>query len=204
MLNISAILLAAGESKRMGKEKLSLPWGKRTILERCLQTLLASRVKEVIVVVNERTERILRHWSGKRVKVVTNPGYRRGMSSSIRWGIKHLSPECEGILIALGDQPLLRAQTINALVKAFVRDKSKIIIPSFKGEKGHPVIFPKNYERDLLGLRGDQGGKSIIKKHPKEICFVPVRSKGVLKDIDTWSEYKKEVKNVNGLGIKSP
>ncbi len=194
MLNISAILLAAGESKRMGREKLSLPWGKETILERSLQALLASRVKEVIVVVNERTEGIIRHRSGKRVKVVTNPDYRRGMSSSIRWGVKHLSPECEGILIALGDQPLLRSQTINALVKAFGRERSKIIIPSFKGEKGHPVIFPKHYEKELLGLRGDQGGKSTIKRHPKEVRLIPVRSEGVLRDIDTWSEYKKEVK----------
>lgn len=194
MLNISAILLGAGESKRMGEDKLSLPWGKRTILEHCLQTLSRSRVREVIVVVNERTERIVRHRSGKRVKVVTNPDYRRGMSSSIRWGLKHLSPDCEGILIALGDQPLLKSQTINALVKAFGREKSKIVLPSFKGRRGHPVIFPRTYEKELLRLRGDEGGKTILMKHAENVRIIPVKSEGVLKDIDTWGEYKKEVK----------
>jgi molybdenum cofactor cytidylyltransferase len=189
-MKISAILLGAGESKRMGCDKLSLPWGRRTILDHCLQTLLRSKVKEVIVVVNERTERIIRHRSEKKVKVVMNPDYQRGMSCSIRYGIKNLSPESDGMLIALGDQPLLKAQTINVLLEAFEREDSKIIIPSFKGRKGHPVIFPRTYKEKLLRLRGDEGGKSIIMKHPEKVCIVPVKSPGVIRDIDTWEDYR--------------
>jgi molybdenum cofactor cytidylyltransferase len=191
MLNISAILLGAGESKRMGKDKLSLPWGRKTILEHCLQTLLRSRVKEVILVVNDRTEMIVRHWSKKRVKAVVNPDYRKGMSSSIRCGLKVLDPKSDGILISLGDQPFIRTRTINALIGAFGRAEGKIIVPSFRGRRGHPVIFHRKYEEELLRLRGDAGGKTIMMKHPEDVRIIPVKSEGVLRDIDTWEDYKK-------------
>ena len=194
MLNISAILLGAGESKRMGRKKLSLLWGKRTILEHCLQTLLRSRVKEVILVVNDRTEMIVRHWSKNRVKVVVNPDYRKGMSISIRCGLKALNPKSGGILIALGDQPFIKTRTINALIGAFGRAEGKIIVPSFRGRRGHPVIFHRKYEEELLRLRGDAGGKTIIMKHPEDVHIIPVKSEGVIRDIDTWRDYKKELR----------
>ncbi len=190
-MKISAILLGAGESKRMGRDKLSLPWGKKTMLEHCLQTLLYSRVEEVIVVVNERTEKIVCHRNEKRVKVVLNPYYRRGMSSSIHCGIQHLNPKSAGILIALGDQPLLKTQTINALLEAFEREEGKIILPSFRRRRGHPVIFHRTFKEELLRLRGDAGGKSILMRHPGEVCIIPVRSEGVIRDIDIWEDYKR-------------
>jgi len=194
MLNISAILLGAGESKRMGREKLSLLWGKRTILEHCLQTLLRSSVKEVILVVNDRNEMIVRQWSKNRVKVVVNPDYRKGMSSSIRCGLKVLDPKSDGILISLGDQPFIKTRTINALIGAFRKAEEKIIVPSFRGRRGHPVIFHRKCEEELLRLRGDEGGKTIIMKHPEDVRMIPVKSEGVLRDIDTWRDYKKELR----------
>lgn len=195
-MKISAILLGAGESKRMGKDKLALPWGKRTMLEHCAQTLLRSKVDEVLLIVNEKTERIARHLNDRRMKVILNPHFRKGMSSSIRWGMKNLNPQSKGILIALADQPFLKAKTVNALVETF-RKKKKIIVPSFNGKRGHPVIFPRTYEKELLRLRGDEGGRSILQKHPEEVHFIPVKSVGVLRDIDTWEDYQRE------LGVKS-
>ncbi len=194
MLNISAILLGAGESRRMGKDKLSLSWGKRTILENCLQTLLCSRVKEVILVVNPKTEKIAHRLKDQRLKVVVNPDYPKGMSSSIRRGLKVLDPRSNGILISLGDQPFIKTRTINALIGAFGRVEEKIIVPSFRGRRGHPVIFHRKFEEELLRLKGDEGGKTILMKHPEDVHIIPVKSEGVLKDIDTWRAYKKEVK----------
>ena len=194
MLKISAILLAAGESKRMGKNKLFLSWGKRTILEHCLQTLLRSKVKEVVIVLNDPMKEKRDRLKDRKVKVVMNPHYKKGMSTSIRCGLKALDPKSNGILIALGDQPFIKTRTINALIGAFGRAKGKIIVPSFRGRRGHPVIFHRKYEEELLRLRGDAGGKTIIMKHPEDVHIIPVKSEGVIRDIDTWRNYKKELR----------
>ena len=189
MVRISAILLGAGESKRMGTNKLFLPWGRKTIFEQCLGTLLRSKVKEVIVVINERIVGKVNGLKDRKVKVVTNPSYKRGMSTSIRIGIKVMDPKSRGILIALGDQPFLKARTIDALLKAFSHWKGGIIVPSFRGKRGHPVIFHRRYEKKLLKLIGDMGGRSILEDHPEGVKAVRVKSEGVVKDIDTWEDY---------------
>ncbi len=192
---ISAILLGAGESRRMGVNKLSLPWGKKTVFEHCFNTLLRSKIKEVIVVLSDRSKEIRSQFekrsfpADKRVKVTMNPHYKRGMSTSIRKAIQVMDPRSQGILIALGDQPLLKTRTVNALIDAFCGERGGIVVPSFHGKKGHPVIFHRRYKRELLELKGDMGGRSILQKYPKSIKMVPVRSEGVIKDIDTWKAY---------------
>jgi molybdenum cofactor cytidylyltransferase len=194
MLKISAILLGAGESKRMGKNKLFLSWGKRTILDHCLQALLRSMVKEVVIVLNDQMKELDHRLDKKKVKVVVNPDYKNGMSTSIRCGLKALDPNSDGILIALGDQPFIKTRTINALIGAFGRAEGKIIVPSFRGRRGHPVIFHRKYEEELLRLRGDAGGKTIMMKHPEDVRIIPVKSEGVIRDIDTWEDYSRALK----------
>ncbi len=191
---VSAILLGAGESKRMGRNKLSLPWGKKTIFEHCLGTLLRSDVREVIVVLSHRIGWMENQWRGQNVKVVKNPYYKRGMSTSIRRGLQAIDPSSQGILIALGDQPLIKTRTINALIHAFVQRRGTIVVPSFRGKQGHPVIFHRRYLKELLKLKGDVGGRSIIEKHPEEVWLVRIKSEGVTKDIDTWKDYHKELR----------
>ncbi len=191
---LTAILLGAGASKRMGKNKLLLPWGKKTILQHCLDTLLRTEVKEVILVVNDETEPIACQNRNRRIKVVLNPHYREGMSRSIQQGIEASNPNCKGFLIALGDQPSIPPRTINVLIKAFHEHKGKIILPSFKGMWGHPVIFPQSYKAELLRLKGDEGGRTILKRYPEMVYAVPVKAHGVVRDIDTPKDYKKELK----------
>jgi molybdenum cofactor cytidylyltransferase len=188
---ISAILLGAGKSKRMGVDKLSLPWGRKTVLEHCFETLLRSKVEEVVVVLNLRKKGIKDLFLRPRVKIVMNPYSKKGMSTSIRRGLQMIHPYSQGILIALGDQPYLKARTINALIRAFSQRKEGIILPSFQGRMGHPVIFHQKYKKELLSLKGDVGGRSIIERHPEDVRRVPVKSAGVVKDIDTWQDYKK-------------
>jgi molybdenum cofactor cytidylyltransferase len=194
---VSAVLLGAGESKRMGRNKLSLPWGKKTVFEHSLGTLLQSDVREVIVVLSHLNDSVggeKNRRRGQTIKIVKNPYYKRGMSTSIRRGLQAIDPSAQGILIALGDQPLIKARTINALIHAFDRRRGSIVVPSFRGKKGHPVIFDRRYFHELLRLKGDAGGRSIIEKHPEEVDLVRVRSEGVTKDIDTWKEYRKMIK----------
>jgi len=206
MVKISAILLGAGESKRMGLDKLMLPWGKKTLLEHCLVTLLKSKVREVIIVLGlrsrEKEYQLEKRFplTGKKIKMVINPDYRRGMSTSIRRGIQAMDPRSHGILIALGDQPFLKTRTINALIQAFSERKGDIIVPSFCGRRGHPVIFDCKYKEKLLRLKGDVGGRSVIQKYSNSVIEIRVRSEGVVKDIDTREDYQK-LKETKGRRI---
>ena len=194
---ISAVLLGAGGSKRMGVNKLLLPWRRKTVLEHCFETLHQSKVQEVVIVLNIRNKEIVNLFQGLKVKIIVNPYSKRGMSTSIRKGLEAIHPRCDGILIALGDQPFLKTRTIDALIRAFDQGKEGIIIPSFQGRHGHPVIFHRRYKRELLNLKGDVGGRSIIERHPGDIRVVPIKSVGVVKDIDTWQDYRR------GLRMKS-
>jgi len=191
---ISAILLGAGESRRMGADKLSLPLGTKTVLERCLDTLIRSKVDEIILVVRSEPA----FWSGlakgDKVKLVFNPSYRWGMSSSIRRGLRSAHAKAQGFLIALGDQPFLRPATINTLIKAFRPGKGMIVIPCYGGKRGHPVLFDRCYLKNLLQLKGDKGGRPIIDRYAERVICVRTRSEGVIRDLDTWKDYKKACK----------
>jgi molybdenum cofactor cytidylyltransferase len=189
---ISAILLGAGESKRMGVDKLSLPWRGKTVLQHCFETLFQSEVQEIVVVLGIRNKGVKNRFHGGKTKVVVNPYSKRGMSTSIRKGLRAIQPRSTGILIALGDQPFLKTRTINALVRTFDRREEGIIIPSFQDRMGHPVIFHKRYRKELLNLRGDVGGRTVVERHPEDVKVVPIKSEGVVKDVDTWQDYVKE------------
>jgi molybdenum cofactor cytidylyltransferase len=194
MLRISAILLGAGKSKRMGVDKLSLPLGRKTVLELCFKALLRSNVEELVIVLSGRNKEVKNLFQGEKVRIVMNSHPEKGMSSSIRRGLQAIHPHCQGILIALGDQPFLKTRTINGLIHAFEKGKRGIIIPFFRGKRGHPVIFHRRYKMDLLDLKGDVGGRSIIERHPEDVRLVPVKSRGVVKDIDTWQDYKNQLR----------
>ncbi len=191
MIMVSAILLGAGESKRMGFDKLSLPWGKKTVFEKCFEALLRSRVREVVIVRGLRSRGATNLFRGKKIKMVTNPRPTGGMSTSIQKGLEAICPGSEGILIALGDQPFLRARTINALIRCFEEGKGRIVVPSFQGRTGHPVIFHKAYKKELMNLKGDVGGKSVVERHREDVRVVRVKSVGVVKDVDTWQDYEE-------------
>ncbi|MGQ9645615.1 MAG: molybdenum cofactor cytidylyltransferase [Thermodesulfobacteriota bacterium] len=196
---ISAILLAAGESKRMGVNKLLLPWGGKTVLEHCLDVLLRSNVGEVVIVLrepsNEIRERLKKSsvLKNKMIKVVVNRQFKKGMSTSIQSGLRRVDPRSHGILIALGDQPLLQTRTVDALLRAFGRESGEIVVPAYRGRKGHPVIFHRRFRGELSKLRGEAGGRSVLDKYPGSVRFVRVKSEGVLRDIDTWKDYQNEL-----------
>jgi len=186
---ISAILLAAGESNRMGQPKQLMPFGQSTILERTIDNLLNSAVSETIVVLGYREEDVRKTIAGKPVKIAINPDYQQGMSTSIIAGLKQVDKRTQAVLIALSDQPFVDSQTINSLVEAFIANNRGIIIPVYQGRRGNPVIFAIRYKGELLNLKGDVGGREIIKRHPDDVLEVAVNCEGVLLDIDTMENY---------------
>ena len=186
---LSAILLAAGESKRMGKPKQLIPLGSSTILEQAIDNLLNSAVDEVIVVLGYRAEEITETIAAKPVKIIVNPNYRQGMSTSIIAGLILVDSQAQAVMLALGDQPLVDSQTINQLIDEFYNHDKGIAIPTYQGKRGHPIIFAIKYKPELLELEGDIGGRQIIQCHPDDILEVAVDSKSVIADIDTRADY---------------
>jgi molybdenum cofactor cytidylyltransferase len=188
---ISAILLAAGESKRMGRPKLLLKWGQSTVIEKCVDTLLASNIDELIVVLGYRAEAIRRKLGSRRLKAVINPDYQLGMSTSVRRGLGEVSPPCEAVLIALADQPSIEKDLIDLLIDVYRENPHGIVLPSYRGERGHPVILNRlRYQEAMENLTGDRGCKPILNLHPEDILEVEVKSEAVVADIDSWEEYR--------------
>jgi len=196
---ISAIVLAAGESKRMGKPKLMLPLGKSTILEQTIDNFLNSKVDEIIMVLGNRAKGMLNLIASRPVIVAINPAYRRGMSTSIAAGLNVISDKSEAVIIGLADQPFVDTQTINYLVEAFGAHKKGIAIPVYQGRRGHPVIFAIKYKEELFRLKGDVGGRDIINHRPDDVLEVTVNCEGVIVDIDTLSCYYLEKEKLRDI-----
>ena len=190
---LSAILLAAGESKRMGKPKQLMPMGKSTLLEQAIDNLLNSSVDETIVVVGHQAEEITGKIASRPLKIAINPDYRNGMSTSIIAGLILVNPRSQAVMLALADQPLVTSRTINQLIDAFKNHDKGIAVPTHRGTRGHPVIFDIKYKAELLKLKGDIGGREIVKNHPDDVLEVPVDTPSVISDIDTQEDYQSHL-----------
>jgi molybdenum cofactor cytidylyltransferase len=190
---ISAILLAAGQSKRMGELKQLMPFGQSTIVEQAVDNLLSSAVDEVIVVVGYKARDVTRAIAAKPIKLVINPDYEQGMSTSIIAGLKSVHSRTQGVMLALGDQPLVNSQIINRLIEEFYNHDKGIVVPTYQGRRGHPIIFAIKYKEQLLELSGDMGGRQIIENHPDDVLEVAVDSESIVADFDTTDDYQAYV-----------
>lgn len=188
---ISGVLLAAGESKRMGRCKVLLPFGGSTVIEKVSDTMLSSRLDEVIVVVGRDAEEATAKLRGRPVKIALNPAYREGMSTSIVRGLSLTDPQAKAVLFALADQPLIKSRIINQMISAFMLNNKGIALPVYQGRRGHPVIFSSAYRPELLELKGDVGAREVVAAHPEDVLEVPVDSAGVCADMDTEQEYRE-------------
>ena len=190
---VSAILLAAGKSERMGENKLLLPFGGRTVIQRTLDSLLASRVGEVIVVLGNKAPEINASIGSRRARSVLNPNFAQGMSTSLIKGLGVVHPQAKFVIIALGDQPLVTPRVYNQLIEAALNSQKGIIIPTCKGERGNPIVISTRYRAELMQQTGDIGGRELLKSHPEDVLEVPVDCEGVVVNINTKEEYEKRL-----------
>jgi molybdenum cofactor cytidylyltransferase len=193
-LNIAVLILAAGESKRFGKTKQLLSIGTQTVLQKTTGNYTGSNAGQVIVILGHQSEQIAASIRDLPVTVVINKNYKQGMGTSIAAGLAAIKPGTEGIMLALADQPLIDTVTINFLIDAFKSGGKGIIIPVYKGKRGNPVIFDSKYKEQLMLLKGDVGGREIIRNNPGDVLEISVNSEGVLLDIDTEESYNR-IKN---------
>jgi molybdenum cofactor cytidylyltransferase len=197
---ISGILLAAGESKRMGGAfKPLMKWGTTTVIGACIKNLKSTRLDEIIVVLGHREADIRIRLAGSGVVYAINPDYRKGMISSVKTGIAMASPQTDAFLIALVDQPMIPSEIINRLVIIHGDNpESRITVPTFQGKHGHPIIISKQYEPEIMALPDDapEGLRAFIHKHRDDLTEVEVESSVILEDIDTPEDYARYAKEL--------
>jgi len=181
---IAAVLLAAGKSERMGKFKQLLPIGGKTFVEACADNLLASMATEVIVVTGHNEAGVRAALGNRPVRIINNPDYESGMGSSVRRGVESVPVAASGILIALADQPLVGPDVLNQIISEYEGNAATILIPTYRGKKGHPIILNTTIKEEILSMDPAIGLKQITQAHSKHITYVEVSSDSVLVDFD--------------------
>jgi molybdenum cofactor cytidylyltransferase len=192
---VAAIVLAAGEGRRMGSLKLALRLGTKTLLQHVTEAALAAPVQEVVVVLGHGAAELKGEVPGdKRLRTVYNPDYAQGQSASLRVGIESLSPQTEAALFLLGDQPLVRPESIAALIDTFRNCRTTLIQPLYRGVPGHPVLFARALFPELLQVTGDRGGRDVLIRHREDVAKVDLDLEAP-EDVDTKEDYLRLLKD---------
>lgn len=195
---ISGIVLAAGSAERIGRQKLLLHLKGKPVLQWTLEAALASKLDEVICVtraLNEMEKQIsLGH---EKLRWVANEKAHEGQSTSIIAGLKAVSPQSEAAVFVVGDQPLVKPELINGLIRLFRKSKALIVAPIFQDQTRNPVIFHRNLFPEILKLKGDRGARGLIGKYRQDSAFLEWPDEAPFVDIDVWEDYEKLQKSAS-------
>ena len=186
---ISAILLAAGQSKRMnGENKLTKEIQGIPLIKLSVKNILASSINELIIVLGHQKEIIEKLIDkNEKIKFVFNKNFESGMASSIKTGLNNLSEKTEAFFICLGDMPMVNHDIYNQLIKS--KDNRKIIVPTYKGQQGNPVLFDKSMKEKIMDTTGDVGAKKILELNKDKILNVEINDQSIAKDFNTQNDF---------------
>jgi molybdenum cofactor cytidylyltransferase len=193
---IAAIVLSAGESSRMGKPKALLRIRGKTFIEQIISAFRATKVGEIIVVLGHNAEELKPKIDPLSVTVVLNPDYRKGQLSSLIAAIQRLQAESakvDGVLVHLVDHPFINPAVINDMIDRFYESNRLIVIPTYKGKRGHPVLLSSQLFPELLSTPLDQGANAVVRAHRQETLELETEDEGVIMDIDTPNEYRQYI-----------
>ena len=186
---INAIVLAAGESKRMGIPKPLLRFGGTSFLGQIISILRGADVDRITVVLGAQAQMVQESIDLSAVDVVVNEDYRRGQLSSLIGGLKIVPPQTDAILLCLADNPLITSETVNRVVGAFRETGSPIVVPVFNGRRGHPALFARPMFDELLNAPPEKGARHVVQSSEDKVFEVDVPEPGVLARIDTPEDY---------------
>ncbi|MGA2030735.1 MAG: nucleotidyltransferase family protein [Thermoguttaceae bacterium] len=197
---IIAVVPAAGQSRRMGLQKQLLPFAGTTVIGHIVDELCRSRVDEVRVVVGHRADRLRQALEGRSVRIVANPDYERtDMLASIRCGLAAVPAACRAVLVALGDQPAITAELIDAMIDCFRSSGRGIVVPVYAGRRGHPLLLDGRYRGEILTGCDQAGLRGLPAAHAGDVFDLPVSSGAVLSDMDYPEDYQRELTRLGQL-----
>ena len=193
---IVAVVLAAGESSRMGRPKALLPIGEQTFIERIVAALKQAKLGKIIVILGHNASELQAKISQLPVEILINTDYKLGQLSSLQLAVQRLQSEidCDGMLVHLVDHPYLVPSLIEEMIRRFYDTKKPIIVPKFHGKRGHPVIFSRDLFAELLNAPMDQGAKAVVNAHRAETLEIETEEEGIAVDIDTPELYQQHVR----------
>lgn len=194
---ICAVVLAAGCSSRMGKQKLLLPYGKSTVISHIVNQLSKSKVTKTYVVLGHEADKVIKELSDKQVTIIHNHEYKSGMLSSVRAGILGITQDCDAVLIVLGDQPSITTNLIDKMVQYFPSAQKKIIVPKYNGKRGHPILISTIFKNEILTKFDDVGLRGILWAHDNEVFEMNVSENSVITDMDYPDDYQREIERYN-------
>jgi molybdenum cofactor cytidylyltransferase len=183
--HLEGIILAAGESQRMGYPKPLLKIGGRTFIEQVALTMLAV-VPRLVIVLGAHRDRVrsaIPH--DTRIAIVENPNYSRGQLSSLKVGLGAIQPDASGVLVHLGDHPLVRVETFRSIVDYYDRADTPILIARYEGHRGHPVIFDRAVFGELLSGPEEEGARHVVNADPSRVAYADLDDPGINLDLDT-------------------
>jgi molybdenum cofactor cytidylyltransferase len=196
---ISAIILAAGYSRRMGALKPILKLGDRTILERAIRLFRELGIEDVIVVVGHGASETIPIVHDCGARAIMNAQFERGMFSSVQAGVNALMPASEAFFVLPVDIPLVGSQTIRDLLTAYWGGKSKIVVPAFRGIRGHPPLISASYRNEIPSYSGQDGLRGFFRKHNRHSERVEVSDEMILFDLDTPADYQALVARLRSV-----
>jgi len=185
------MILAAGQARRMGTQKLILDLFGKPILQHVVDLAKSIEFREVLVVIGSNEEAIRSKVDFVGCTVLSNPDHEEGMASSLRLGFKTLAQRVDAVVVMLGDQPFVRGSTVRTLIKSHEKTGALITIPSYKSQRGNPVILSSSLVKEVLSLSGDTGARVLFNKYSSSTTYVAVEDKGVVLDIDTPSDFEE-------------
>jgi molybdenum cofactor cytidylyltransferase len=193
MNNFWAIILAAGASTRMKKQKLLLAFNGKTIIETVVDNAIQAVKSNIVVVLGSHHEEVRKQIGNPALHYVVNNNYQDGMLSSVICGFRALPESAEAVLIFLGDQPHVPPSIAGKLIDAKKQSTKGIIIPIFAGKRGHPILIDTKYISEIENLDPDQGLRSLISHNQTDILEIECDTPEILRDIDTPEDYQFEI-----------
>lgn len=190
--HLTAVILAAGQAKRMGQTKQLLPWGNRTVLGQTIQHVQQSDVDDILVITGHEAEGVTAVAQAARIPTRFNPDYATGeMLSSLKTAVAHLQGHTDGVLVMLADQPMVLPDTLNQIIAPFRQGISQLIAPVRNGRRGNPVLIGSQFFDELLALPTDDAPRTLLKRHADQLHLVEVGTDSILRDLDDPAAYER-------------
>jgi molybdenum cofactor cytidylyltransferase len=192
-----SIILAAGESKRMGFPKMLLSFNGKPMLENVIEVITGTSINETLVVLGADKAELLEVVGRLPVKHCFNDNYNEGMLSSVKCGFSNLPYEYDAVMVFQGDQPLISPNTVNMIIQAYRSSGKGIVVPVFKKKRGHPLLIDKKYRDEIEKLDNRKGLRSLANLFPDDVLEVETNDPGIMRDFDTYSDYMKEINQIH-------
>lgn len=191
--DIGAVVLAAGMSRRMGQPKLVMPWHQTTVIGHVVDVLLEAQLSDIVVVTGGASDLVKQRLGDRPVRMIPNHHFSHSeMLESFQIGLASLGENISAVLVVLGDQPAIEADTIRQILFVYQAEHPKIIVPSYQMRRGHPWLLDRLLWSTILELQLSMTLRDFLNAHASQIRYLLVDSPSVLSDIDTPDDYYRQ------------